>query len=70
MTFDYYVFLDKNEASATPVNATNLVDLGDRCLLRARHDKKEACQNYRKQATGQKYSLRRQIGRASCRERV
>lgn len=57
MTFDYYVFLDKNEASATPVNATNLVDLGDRCLLRARHDKKEACHNYRKQATGQKYPL-------------
>ena len=57
MTFDYYVFLDKNEASATPVNATNLVDLGDRCLLRARHDKKKACHNYRKQATGQKYPL-------------
>ena len=57
MTFDHYVFLDKNEVSENPVNATGLVDLGDRCLLRARHDKKEACQNYRKQATGQKYSL-------------
>lgn len=53
MTFDYYVFLDKNEASATPVNATGLVDLGDRCLLRARHDKKKACHNYRKQAVAQ-----------------
>ena len=57
MTFDYYVFLDKNEASENPENATGLVDLGDRCLLRARHDKKEACHNYRKQATGQKYPL-------------
>ena len=53
MTFDYYVFLDKNEASANPVNATSLIDLGDRCLLRARHDKKEACHNYRKQAVAQ-----------------
>ena len=40
MTFDHYVFLDKNEVSENPVNATGLVDLGDRCLLRARHDKK------------------------------
>ncbi|MDO4786170.1 MAG: RAMP superfamily CRISPR-associated protein [Fretibacterium sp.] len=57
MTFDYYAFLDKNEASKNPVNATGLADLGDRCLLRARHDKKEACQNYRKQAAKQEYPL-------------
>ena len=41
MTFDYYAFLDKNEASKNPENATDLVDLGDRCLLRAWHDKKK-----------------------------
>jgi len=53
MTFDYYVFLDKNEASANPVNATSLIDLGDRCLLRARHDKKKARQDYMQQAVAQ-----------------
>ena len=59
MTFDYYVFLDKNEASENPENATGLVDLGDRCLLRARHDKKkdEARQNYMDLAAKREYSL-------------
>ena len=55
MTFDYYAFLDKNEASKNPENATDLVDLGDRCLLRAWHDKKkdEARQDYMQQAVAQ-----------------
>ena len=55
MTFDHYVFLDKNEASTNPENATGLVDLGDRCLLRAWHDKKkdEARQDYMQQAVAQ-----------------
>ena len=55
MTFDHYVFLDKNEVSENPMNATGLVDLGDRCLLRARHDKKknEARQDYMQQAVAQ-----------------
>lgn len=59
MTFDYYVFLDKflekNEASENPENATGLVDLGDRCLLRARHDKKKARKDYMQQAVAQKW---------------
>lgn len=53
MTFDHYVFLDKNKASTDPVNATSLIDLGDRCLLRARHDKKKARQDYMQQAVAQ-----------------
>ena len=61
MTFDHYVFLDKfldkNEMSANPENATGLVDLGDRCLLRAWHDKKkdEVRQDYMQQAVAQKW---------------
>lgn len=59
MTFDYYVFLDKflekNEASENPENATGLVDLGDRCLLRARHDKKKARKDYMQQVVAQEW---------------
>ena len=55
MTFDHYVFLDKNEASANPENATGLVDLGDRCLLRARHDKKKARKDYMQQVVAQEW---------------